>query len=99
MGSLPIHKSKSWQANSHSLGPFVRINPYEIHCIDPAFFDVLYVSGAKRRTDKWYWLIRQSYIPLLPELEDVRSEKRADGLATIPSRPANTTFTNNAALS
>ncbi|KAI0011562.1 cytochrome P450 [Xylariaceae sp. FL0662B] len=42
-------------------GPFVRINPYEVHCDDPEFFDVLYVSSAKRRTDKWEWAIRQSW--------------------------------------
>ena len=43
------------------LGPFVRINPYEVHCNDPEFFDVLYVSSAKRRTDKSMWAVRQSY--------------------------------------
>ena len=42
-------------------GPFVRINPEEVHCNDPAFFDALYVSSAKRRTDKSMWLVRQSY--------------------------------------
>ncbi len=42
-------------------GTFVRINPYEIHCNDPEFFDVLYVSSTKRRTNKWIWAIRQSY--------------------------------------
>lgn len=42
-------------------GPFVRINPHEVHCNDPAFFDVLYVGSAKRRTDKPMWLARQSW--------------------------------------
>ncbi|KAI1073951.1 putative P450 monooxygenase [Whalleya microplaca] len=42
-------------------GPFVRVNPYEVHCDDPEFFDILYVSSAKRRTDKWEWAIRQSW--------------------------------------
>ena len=43
------------------LGPFVRINPCEVHCNDPEFFDVLYVNSGKKRTDKSMWAIRQSY--------------------------------------
>ncbi|ORY58843.1 putative cytochrome P450 [Pseudomassariella vexata] len=42
-------------------GPFVRINPDEIHCNDPEFFDILYASSAKRKTDKWIWFVRQSW--------------------------------------
>ncbi|KAK2608165.1 hypothetical protein N8I77_006793 [Diaporthe amygdali] len=42
-------------------GPFVRINPCEVHCNDPNFFNVLYVSSAKRKTDKWIWAVRQSW--------------------------------------
>jgi hypothetical protein len=46
--------------NVADVGPFVRINPYEVHCNDLEFFDSLYVNSAKRRTDKWYWAVRQS---------------------------------------
>ncbi|KAG8162401.1 hypothetical protein KVR01_008166 [Diaporthe batatas] len=42
-------------------GPFVRINPCEVHCNDPDFFNTLYVSSAKRTTDKWIWAVRQSW--------------------------------------
>ncbi|KAI7777790.1 hypothetical protein LA080_003067 [Diaporthe eres] len=42
-------------------GPFVRINPCEVHCNDPDFFNSLYVSSAKRKTDKWVWAVRQSW--------------------------------------
>lgn len=40
----------------------MRINPYEVHCNDPEFFDALYVNSVKRRTNKWPWAIRQSYV-------------------------------------
>lgn len=42
-------------------GSFVRINPCEVHCNDPDFFNTLYVSSAKRKTDKWIWAVRQSW--------------------------------------
>ncbi|KAK1987725.1 cytochrome P450 [Colletotrichum cereale] len=34
-------------------GPIVRINPYELHIIDPDFYDDLYSSG--RKSDKYEW--------------------------------------------
>ncbi|KUI53338.1 Trichodiene oxygenase [Cytospora mali] len=43
-------------------GAFVRINPNEVHCNDPHFFNELYVSSGKRRTDKTIWQARQSSI-------------------------------------
>lgn len=44
----------------HRQGAFVRINPDEVHCNDPNFFNELYASSAKRRTDKTIWQARQS---------------------------------------
>ncbi|PVI06026.1 putative P450 monooxygenase, partial [Periconia macrospinosa] len=38
-------------------GPVVRINPYEIHVSDPAFYDSIYV-GPSRRTDKFNFSAR-----------------------------------------
>ena len=52
---------KVFTANSDGEGPFVRINPLEVHCDDLDFLDVLYVNSAKRRSDKSEWFIRQSY--------------------------------------
>ncbi|KAI4087725.1 MAG: hypothetical protein LQ344_006611 [Seirophora lacunosa] len=39
-------------------GPIIRINPYEIHIDDPWFWDELYVSGSKGKSDKWRWSMR-----------------------------------------
>ena len=80
-------------------GPFVRINPYEVHCNDPEFFDVLYVSSAKRRTDKWIWAARQSYGPLFTmKLVVIQCQLLICNIAghvTPPSKLLNTTCTNN----
>lgn len=43
---------------THSEGPIVRINPYEIHINDPEYIDHVYVGSSTRRTDKWYWSVR-----------------------------------------
>ena len=38
-------------------GPIVRINPYELHIIDPNFYDELYVGHSKRKSDVWSWIV------------------------------------------
>ena len=38
-------------------GPIIRINPYEIHIIDPEFYDELYVGHNKRKSDLWSWTV------------------------------------------
>ncbi|KAK6851343.1 cytochrome P450 [Apiospora arundinis] len=45
-------------------GPFVRINPQQVHCDDPNFFPILYTNSSKRKSDKCRWLIRQSWTRL-----------------------------------
>ena len=37
-----------------SVGPIIRINPYELHVVDPDFVDQLYPSVAKN-VEKWSW--------------------------------------------
>ena len=45
-------------------GPIIRINPYELHIIDPTFYDTLFASSASgARRDKWEWYAKQFGIP------------------------------------
>ncbi|KAL8831223.1 MAG: hypothetical protein Q9170_005394 [Blastenia crenularia] len=70
----------TWQiAELHKqYGPIIRINPYEVHIDDPDFYDELYVSGGKRKTEQWSWT-RQSITTSV-----------ADGEAPMPtSSPSN----------
>jgi hypothetical protein len=41
---------------SKGLGPIVRISPYELHIIDPEFYDYIYASSSHPR-DKYEWQI------------------------------------------
>lgn len=41
-------------------GPIIRINPYEIHIIDPDYIDELYVGPSKRKSDLWSWTVSLS---------------------------------------
>ena len=53
------HGRYTWKiAELHKeYGPIIRINPYEIHIIDPEFIDELYVGSSKRKTDLWSWTV------------------------------------------
>ncbi|KAL9131629.1 MAG: hypothetical protein Q9217_000517, partial [Psora testacea] len=45
-------------------GPIIRINPYELHISDPAFYDVLYASSASgEKRNKWEWYTKQFGTP------------------------------------
>ena len=45
-------------------GPIVRINPYELHIADSAFYDKLYSSGASgEKRNKWGWYTKQFDTP------------------------------------
>jgi len=41
-------------------GPIIRINPYELHIVDPEYYDTLYASSASgEKRDKWHWSTKQ----------------------------------------
>ena len=41
-------------------GPIIRINPYELHILDPTYYDVLYASSASgEKRNKWEWYTKQ----------------------------------------
>ncbi|KAL8699808.1 MAG: hypothetical protein Q9201_005793 [Fulgogasparrea decipioides] len=62
-------------------GPIVRINPYEIHINDPDFYNVLYVGGHKRKSNKWSWSMRmfgQSDLAVFDTLEHEKHRMRRE---------------------
>ena len=54
-----LHGRYTWKiAKLHKqYGPIIRINPYEVHINDPDYYDELYVSGGKRRSEQWSWTV------------------------------------------
>lgn len=45
-------------------GPIIRINPYELHIADPAYYDKLYASSASgEKRNKWEWYTKQFGTP------------------------------------
>ncbi|KAK7960783.1 hypothetical protein PG988_011997 [Apiospora saccharicola] len=56
---LICSKKPCWKclAKSGMHRPIIRINPKEIHIVDPNFYDTSY-AGSGRKRDKWDWIIR-----------------------------------------
>lgn len=52
--ALPRFASTLTFANRECVGPIVRINPYELHILDPDYYDELYAPVSKKR-DKYKW--------------------------------------------
>lgn len=54
-----LHGRYTWRiADLHKqYGLIVRVNPYEVHINDPEFYDELYVSGGKRKSEQWSWTV------------------------------------------
>ncbi|KAG8528383.1 uncharacterized protein KY384_007301 [Bacidia gigantensis] len=50
----------TWKiADYHAIyGPIIRINPFEVHIMDPEFHEELYVHSNKRKSNKWFWSMR-----------------------------------------
>ena len=54
-----LHGRYTWKIGElhKEYGPIVRINPYEVHINDPEFYDEVYVSGGKRKSEQWAWTV------------------------------------------
>ena len=60
-------------------GPIIRINPYEIHVDDPAFYYKLYTGPTERR-DKWHWSMKMfgmNYATFATVPHDLHRRRRA----------------------
>lgn len=69
-------------------GPIVRINPREIHIIDPDFIDELYVGASKRKTDLWSWTVPMLGTPnsILATVDHDLHRRRRNAYATFFSK-------------
>jgi hypothetical protein len=60
-------------------GPIIRINPHELHVLDPDFYEVLYAAGgSKRDRDPWHTnslALENSLLATVPH--DLHRKRRA----------------------
>ncbi|KAL8726449.1 MAG: hypothetical protein Q9181_006046 [Wetmoreana brouardii] len=77
-------------------GPIVRINPYEVHINDPDFYDEVYVSGSKRKTDQWSWTVPMFGTPnsILATIEHDVHRRRRNAYSNYFSKQAIRKYSN-----
>ncbi len=60
-----------------STGPIVRISPWEIHIIDPDFFDQMYNMTKKLDKDPWYYrFLNRNYSTFATNDADIHRTRR-----------------------
>ncbi|KAL8946840.1 MAG: hypothetical protein Q9222_006816 [Ikaeria aurantiellina] len=69
-------------------GPIIRINPYEVHIDDPDFYDEVYVSGGKRKTEQWSWTVPMFGTPnsILATIDHDLHRRRRNAYSTFFSK-------------
>ncbi|KAL8705196.1 MAG: hypothetical protein Q9201_001696 [Fulgogasparrea decipioides] len=77
-------------------GPIIRINPYEVHINDPDFYDEVYVSGSKRKTDQWSWTVPMFRTPnsILATIEHDVHRRRRNAYSNYFSKQAIRRYSN-----